>query len=378
LLSRVLRDIGYATRTLRRSRGLTIGAVATLAIGLTSVTTVFSFLNALYFRPLPYPDSERIAAVTVVQPTRGSGFSSVPLDRLPQFRSLPKSFEMVSAFEAVSSTGAIAGRQLPLSLVAVDTAFGKLLKPSPFVGRWLEPDDWAGNGSVAVAGQHFAEARFGTADKALNQHVQSRGQILTIVGVVPTTFTYPKRADLWTPLDEGPGVARDRDVSVIAKLKEDVARATAEIELLTLTHPLLGDEVLGNKSRVVLRTSMVDRGVSTLGPIGGLFLAAAVMVLFVSAVNVGNLLAVRGAARETEVATRIALGASRAHVLSHVSSEASVLVAVSGALSSLLSIGSVRLVLASVPTHSFPPWIEYGVDWRILGFVLLTLSVVVA
>jgi predicted permease len=363
-------DVRYAIRTLRKSRGFAIVVILTLALGIGANTAVFTVLNGVLLRPLPFPEPERLFLVSFT--TQGGPFDSGPSlsdHHYLEFREQDRMFEHVASFANVRSnlTGAGDPVQIPVPTVTLD--FFTVLRVNPEIGRgFLAGEDEPGRDSVVVLGNGLWRRRFNSDPQILGKTIQLDGVARTVVGIMPAGFDFPYGADAWTPL----GVRIDPNNSysrpVVGRLKPGVLREQAQAELETFAqrsparpsedHARMVAQVLPLKELVVgnVRESLL------------VFAGAVGFVLLIACANVANLFLARAAHRGREIGLRSALGAGRWRLVRQLLAE-SVFVSLAGGVAGiLLAFWGVPALLALSPAGRIPRVDMIRVDGYVLAF----------
>jgi putative ABC transport system permease protein len=374
MLSHVAADIRFAFRSLRRAPGFVVVAVATLSIGIASVTALFSMVYAYAFRPLPYKDADRIAVLGEHRPKAYRGLRTISLDAARAVSFGARSYERTSLFDTHYSRGTIGEQLVDLEMMLVDSSFTPLFGIRPQLGRTLTADEIAANAPSIIISDQLWRTRFGAEASAVGRKIRIADELVTIVGVMPVGFRYPDRTDLWRPLHIVDST--DATVTLLAKRRREVSEQSARTELSGIARRLAQSDSQVFAGVSIVPMEMIDRKVGGGLPIAGLFVGAAVLVLLIACANVANLLLVRAAERRGEMAVRASLGASRRRLLAQSLTESMIIAVTSGVIGTLLSIVLVRVGLSIIPSAGFPSWLSFGIDFRILGFTMAVVTLV--
>ena len=374
MLSHVAADLRFAIRSLRRAPGFVLVAVATLSIGIASVTALFSMVYAYAFRPLPYKDADRIAALGERRPKGYQGARTISLAAARAVVTGARSYERTSMFDEHYSRGKIGEQTVDLRALLIDSSFASLFGIRAQLGRTLTADEIAGNAPSVVISEQLWRTRFGAEPSAVGRTMRVSDEMVTIVGVMPVGFRYPERTDLWRPLHIVDSA--DASVSLLTKRRRDVSEQSARAELSGIAGRLAQSDSQLFAGVSIVPAEMVDRHVGAGLPIAGLFVGAAVLVLLIACANVANLLLVRAAERRGEMAVRASLGASRRRLLMQSLTESMLIAATAGVIGTLLSIVLIRVGLSIIPTAGFPSWLSFGIDSRILTFTVAIATLV--
>jgi putative ABC transport system permease protein len=384
------RDVRYALRLFARERAFTAMAVLTLALGLGSSTAVYSVVDAVLLRPLPYAPSERVVQI-VQQFGRGGtiGDSSASLtsavvirDVFEAWRAATTTLDGLGIFGFRSIT--LAGQPEPLRLRAsnISPQILSMLGTSPVAGRLFgEAEGQAGNDAVVLIGEKLWRSRFGSAPNIAGRQCTLDDRTFTIVGVLPASFSFPDpEAALWLPYVETPppavqpGTRFIDGFTAVARLKPGVTLAQAEAEgtlVARRVQAVLGD--FGHKDddpAVIRLVPLQERVVGRVRPALLIVLGSVGFVLLISAANLAHVLLARGTARRREMAVRAAIGASRRRLIQQSLTESVFLSLAAGGLGLLLA----RWMLGILPALSpatLPRLQEVGLDARVLACALM-------
>lgn len=371
-LDEVRQDLRFGARQLLRSRGLTIAAVLTLALGVGATAAIFSVVDAVVLRPLPFHAPERVVALGWESATgRGAVSGANFLD----WREQTASFERMAAFVETGFT--LTGGELPelLSGARVSADYFAVFGVQPLLGRtFLPEEDEPGRGRVAVLSARTWARHFGSAPDVLGRSVQLNGAEHTIVGVMPPSFDYLERSpQLWVPLALDAAARADRGasyLSVAGRLAPGVSVERAQRAMGDVAHRLAQEYPDDVDSSATIRVEPFASQLT--GDHRGrllTLLAAVGFVLLIGCANVANLLLARGAARHRELAIRAALGAGRHRIVRQLFTESLLLALLGGAAGALLAVGGVRALVAIAPS-GVPRLEQAQVDARVLLFTL--------
>jgi putative ABC transport system permease protein len=369
-------DIRFGLRSLSRSAGLAITALGTLVLGIASITTVFSFVNA-GFRPLPYKDANRIVTLNQQSPTGWHMGVSLPV--VQYIRETNRSFERLSAFRSDRVDALIGGEAKQLSSLLVDTSFAAMLATPAAIGRFLTRDEILGDASSVVVSDDLWRT-LGGDSTVVGRTLRLTQRLYTIVGVMPPGFEYPTRVKAYIPIAMRPDsgeLAIDARVTLLGKLRPGIDREAAREEMRRLSTRLTDVDPVLAKHKIAVADEMVERPTSgKVGQLIALFLGAALFVVLIVCSNVANLMVVRAAERRTEMAVRASLGAGRWRLARQTLTESLILAGTAGILGTLASIALVRVILALIPTSQLPSWLQFGLDVRVLVFSLAMTTIV--
>lgn len=384
-------DLRYGVRMLLKHPGFTFVAVLTLALGIGVNTALFSVVNAVLLRPLPYAEPERLVQVYEANAQQGYERFSFSLANFVDHRDQQTGFEQMSAYFRRDANLTGAGEPERVQVAVVSASFFPLLRVQPLLGRgFLTEEGTLGKHRVAVLSYGLWQRRFGADPGILNQPVTLSGNVYTVVGVLPADFQFPDpfgsnplseaapKVDLLAPLAYDPKDLGDRGshfLQVLARLKPGVELGQAQTELRAIAGRLEKQYPDRNKGWTVNAFALQDEVVRTVRPALLLLLAAVAFVLLIACANVSNLLLARAAARQKEMAIRLALGAPRARLLRLLLTESLLLALAGGAAGLALAYCAMRAFISFSPAN-VPRTDEISLDGMALlftfGITLLT------
>jgi putative ABC transport system permease protein len=369
-------DLRYGVRTLLKNPGFTLVAIITLALGIGANTAIFSVVNAVLLRPLPFAEPERLVRV-YGRFSQGNQASTSPPDFL-DYRAQNQTFEEFAAMLTTSFNLTGTGDPERLTGAQVTTNFFQTLGVKALRGRvFLPEEEQTAHAQVAIISEGLWQRRFAADPAILDKSILLNGQSYLIVGVIANQARFPEETEIWRPLtfdDPEMKIRRFHFLRVIGRLKQGVTLQQAQADVDTIAEGL---EHLYPASNTSWRLRMVGLREELLGNISTalyILLGAVGFVLLIACANVANLQLSRAAGRQKEFAIRTALGAGRLRLLRQLLTESVLLGFVGGIIGLLVAIWGTELLLKAAPI-SIPRASEIGVDIRVLGFTLL-LSVV--
>lgn len=377
----LLQDLRFAIRQLRKSPGFALTTTLTLALGIGATTAIFSLINAILLRPLPFPESNRIMSLASINPLVGkAGLSSnASYPNFFDWRARSRSFESMASYrrDNYTLTGSGTPQQLQVQLVSSD--FLRVLQTNPLLGRGFVRDDEKRGTHVAVLSYATWQSLFGGAPDIVGRAIVLDSNSYTVIGVMPRGFDFPfqkPEVALWTSLaddinDPKEPLTEQRGafvISVVGRLKPGVTVAGAKADLDVIAQNLAAQYPDANKKfpAVSVTPELEDVVGNTREALVVLF-ASVVFVLLIACANVAGLLLARASRRRPEIALRAAMGASRWEIMRQVLVESIVLSLAGGGLGVTLAILLLKTLLRFVP-ENLPRLDHVSVDGTVLAF----------
>ena len=373
LLEDLWQDTRYATRSLRKHPGFTAVAILTLALGIGANTAIFSVINAVLLRPLPYQDADRLVILSETISERSIGGVSYP--NFVDWRNQNTVFEHLAAVrprESFNLTGAGESERLQGRLVSAN--FLETLGVTPIRGRdFTTEDDRTGAAPAVIISYGLWQRRFGADEKIVGQQLILNRESFTVVGITPADFEFGVEADLSVPIglstERFSARGRDPGIGTVARLKQGVSVETANAELNTIAARLAQQYPDTNEERRVQIDSLRESIVGDIRPTLLTLLGAVGLVLLIACANVANLLLARSARRQKEIAIRTALGAGRRRILRQLFTESLLLATAAGVAGLLIAIAGTNLLSSYLP-EDIPRISQISTDASVLLFTL--------
>jgi putative ABC transport system permease protein len=363
-------DVRYGFRMLLKHRGFAFISILALALGIGANTAIFSVVNAVLFRPLPYKDPARL--VTVLH----EGGKPVAPANFFDWRAQSQVFEAMAAAQIWEPT--LTGKDQPEQLHALQMTADifTVLGVNAIAGRTFNAgEDQPGNEHVAVLSHRFWLRKFNGDRSVIGQRLMLDGEGYTIVGVMPQDFQFAPfwatRAEVWTPLNLAARAndRRGQSLRVFARLKPGVTIEQAQSEMSAITRRLEQDYPKENKGLVASVESLHEKVVGKSRAALLILFGAVGFVLLIACANVANLMMARATARRKEIAVRAALGASRARIARQLLTESVMLSLAGGVCGLLLAVWGIEALIRLGPDN-LPRMKDIGLDYYVLGFTL--------
>jgi putative ABC transport system permease protein len=373
-----LSDIRFGLRMLARKPGFTAIAVLTLALGIGANTAIFSVVDAVLLRPLPFREPEQLVQLWMTEGSPGS-FPMTGQDFL-DWRAQNSTFEDMAVYTYQQSFNASgAGEAERAAVVQVQQNFFALLGVEPIAGRaFARGEDQEGQNHVALLSFGFWQRHFGGGADAIGKDLELNGAKYTVVGVMPAWYRLPGVADLWIPIDASPkglGGRGSHHLRAIGRLKSGIPIEQGRADLKAIAARLLKQFPDSNAGETAIVVPLKEQIVGGTRSELWVMFAAVGLVLLIACVNVANLLLVRSADRKREVAIRATMGASRGRLVRQLLTE-SVLLSLCGAIPGIALAYVCVKVATSAKTFPIPQPNPVGANWAVLLFAL-AISVVI-
>jgi putative ABC transport system permease protein len=380
----LFQDVRYALRQVHKNPGFTAVAVLTLALGLAANTTIFSVVDAVLLKRLPFPQADRLITLWGVNPSRGWTDNPISPRWFVEWQKQNHVFSSMAAFEPISFN--LSGSGTPEEVAAERTTpdLFSLLGITPLLGRGFVADESKPNSRAAILSYGIWQRRFGGDRQAVGKQVSLNGDFYTIVGILPANFSHSYTSpfmpspEIWVAGFEPSAITGDeKGYGAIARLKPGVTLQQAQSEMDTIAYRV-EQQYPDDKGWGVALYRAQDKSVEYTRPALLVLWVAVILVLLIACANLASLLLARGEGRSRELAVRTALGASHARLLRQFLTESLLLSLLGAGVGLLLAMWSTKALVAAIPPtllQAAPGLESAGVNFYILGYCLLIATI---
>jgi len=380
----LIQDIRYAGRLLRGSPGFSAVALITLALGIGANTAIFSVVNTVLLKPLPYQKPNKLVMIWQAYPAAGFDILGASPPEFVDYQDRTRVFDGVAAYANVDFNLTGAGEPDRIKGARVSGNLFNLLGVPPMLGRTINPEDDRTNGpALAVISYDLWRKQFGADKEIIGRTVRLDEKPYTVIGIMPASFRFPfetvpesSRADLWVPMDFSQAELSARAVSyddrMIARVKDGVSLDQAAGDVRRVASEMMSEhsDIYAGKMKLSTRVSpLIEETVEKVRPALITLLGAVGFVLLIACANVANLMLARSSQRSRELAVRSAVGASTGRLMRQVLTESSLLGLLGGSLGCALAFLLVQFIAAHHP-NQVPRLADLHVDTTVLVFAL--------
>src|SRR6266498_3268662 len=367
-------DLRYGVRMLLKNPGITLVVILALALGIGANTAIFSVVNAVLLRPLPYDEADRL--VFLNETSKVMDEISISYPNFTDWRNQNHVFEKIGVYNRSSYNLTGAGEAERIITGQVSADLFSALRVNAAMGRvFTNDEDKPGGPPVVVLSYGLWQRRFGGQTNILNQPLTLNNKSYTVIGVMPQGFAYPGRVKMWVPVgqlsDQSSCLQRGNHPGLygVARLKPGITLAQAKAEMDTIGANLEQQYNDSNAGNGVGVRPLLEVFVSDIRRALWVLFAAVGFVLLIACANIANLLLARATARQKEMAIRAAMGAGRWRIARQLLTESVLLSLIGGSLGLLVARWGIQLILYISP-NAIPRSREINLDWKVLAFTL--------
>jgi putative ABC transport system permease protein len=367
-------DLRYGARMLLKNPGITFVVILALALGIGANTAIFSVIDAVLLRPLPYDESDRL--VFLNETSKSMDEISVSYPNFTDWRNQNKVFEKIGVYNRSSYNLTGGGEAERIITGQMSADIFAALRVNAAKGRvYTNDEDKPGGAPVVVLSHALWQRRFGGQESILNQPITLNGKSYTVIGVMPPDYQYPSRVEMWVPvgqLSEQPSWQQRGNhpgLYGVARLKPGVTFAQAKAEMDTIGANLAQQYNDSNAGNGIGIRPLLEIFVGDVRLMLWVLFGAVALVLLIACANIANLLLARAQSRQKEMAIRAAMGAGRWRIARQMLTESVLLALIGGTVGMLIAQWGIKLILYVSP-DAIPRSKEIGLDWRVLAFTI--------